>query len=80
MASVSFAKDIMPFFNQYRGPMRWRLDITDYDDVKTNAELIWSRIKLKNTEFGSMPPAPFDPLPQQVIDNFKTWMEEGFPP
>ena len=80
MATVSFEKDLMPFFNQYRGPMLWRLDITDYNAVRTNAAMIYDRISASPSSGSTMPPAPFDPLPQQVIDNFATWIKEGFPP
>lgn len=75
MASVSFASDIMPLFNQFKAQMMWRLDLTNYDQVKANAQAIWGQISTK-----SMPPPPFPPLTDQQIANFKTWMDTGYPP
>ncbi len=77
MATVSFATDIMPYFKQYQAQMRWRFDLTSYEEVKANAQLIYFRINSKDSP---MPPAPFEPFPQTVIDNFKTWIDEGYPP
>lgn len=79
MASVSFASDIMPLFNQFKAQMMWRLDLTNYDQVKANANAIWNMI---TDEDGppQMPPPPFPPFTRQQIDNFKTWMNTGYPP
>ena len=77
MANVSFANDIRPLFTQFRAQMLWRMDLTSYDHVKTNAALIYSRI----TSTGDpMPAAPFDPLTREQIDMFQTWMNQGCPP
>lgn len=70
----TFTNDIKPFFSQYVGQMRWRFDLTDYDQVKANAEMIYGRIKGKN-----MPPPPFEPFPDSLITNFHTWMKNGYP-
>lgn len=79
MATISFAVNIMPYFKQYKAAMMWRFDITNYDVVKANASIIYNRIA--NVEgAGYMPPPEFSPLPQNVIDNFKTWMDQGCPP
>ena len=72
--TVSFAQDIKPFFERYVGNMRWRFDLTNYDQVKTNAGQIHSRIKGK-----SMPPPPFAPFSDEFIKDFEAWMEQGFP-
>ncbi|HEX3129830.1 MAG TPA: hypothetical protein VH394_21015 [Thermoanaerobaculia bacterium] len=74
-ASVSFAKDIMPLFKQFQGPMMWRLDLTSYDAVKANADTIYTQISTQ-----SMPPPPFQPLKDEQIALFKVWMDSGFPP
>lgn len=74
-ASVSFANDIMPLFKQFQGPMMWRLDLTSYDAVKTNAATIYGQISTQ-----SMPPPPFQPLKDEQIALFKVWMDSGFPP
>ncbi len=72
--SVSFEKDIVPVFRQFRGPMMWRLDLTKYEDVKANASMIYSQISTRQ-----MPPGPFPPLTAGQIAMFKAWMEEGCP-
>lgn len=74
-APVSFARDIRPLFEPYRAPMRWRLDMTSYDEVRTNAELIYGQIAGK-----SMPPGPFAPLTDAQIAEFKRWMDDGYLP
>lgn len=73
-ASVSFEKDIVPIFRQFRGSMTWRLDLTKFDDVKSNAAMIYNQISTKQ-----MPPTPFPPLTQQQVALFKVWMDSGFP-
>ena len=77
--SVTFAQDIMPVFNQFKGQMMWRFDLTDYDQVKANAETIWGRISA-GPEEGPMPPPPFPPLSQSQIAAFEQWMHSGYPP
>ena len=73
--AVSFSNDIMPLFNQFRGQMMWRLDLTNYDQVKANAQIIYGQISTN-----SMPPPPFDPLTLEQIQLFQQWMSEGFAP
>jgi hypothetical protein len=73
--TTSFARDIAPVFNAYKAQMMWRFDLTSYDAVKGNAELILGQIKTK-----SMPPPPFDPLSQTEIETFEQWIQEGCPP
>ena len=72
---VSFSNDIMPLFNQFSGQMMWRLDLTNYDQVKANAQIIYAQINS-----GGMPPPPFDPLTLEQIQLFHQWMSEGFAP
>ena len=72
---TSFQTDIAPMFAPYRANMMWRFDITDYETVKTNAELIWGQIGMS-----SMPPGPMPPLTQEQQDLFQAWMKEGYPP
>jgi hypothetical protein len=74
MTTPTFTTDIRPYFSQYLGQMRWRFDLTDYDQVKANAAMIYDRIQSK-----SMPPPPFPPFPDMLSTNFKTWMDNGFP-
>ena len=42
--AVSFSNDIMPLFNQFKGQMMWRFDLTNYEQVKANASTILGRI------------------------------------
>ena len=42
--AVSFSNDIMPLFNQFKGQMMWRFDLTNYEHVKANASVIYGRI------------------------------------
>jgi hypothetical protein len=79
MSSVSFANDIKPLFAQFVGEMRWRLDLTRYEDVRANAQLIYTFIRSADPD-GRMPPAPFEPLSLEQVAQFKRWMDEGFPP
>jgi hypothetical protein len=74
MDSVSFEKDIVPIFRQFRGSMMWRLDLTRYEDVKANAAVIFVQITTQQ-----MPPPPYPLLTTAQIVLFKTWMEGGFP-
>lgn len=75
LPTVSFESDIVPIFQPYQGNMMWRFDITSYDAVKANANLIWSYISAK-----AMPPPPLDPLSDEQIATFKAWMAAGYPP
>jgi hypothetical protein len=71
---VSFANDLAPILQQFRGQMMWRFDLTSYDDVKANHLAIYSRIKGKG-----MPPPPFPPLSDAQIAMFGAWIAQQFP-
>jgi hypothetical protein len=75
--AVSFSNDIMPLFKQFQGPMMWRFDLTNYEQVKANAQIIYNRISGVG---GFMPPPPFDPLTLEQIQMFQQWMADGYPP
>jgi hypothetical protein len=75
MASVSFQKDIVPMFYEFRGPMLWRLDLTKYEDVKANAAMIYNQMIQSG-----MPPPPFPPFTAGQTKLFQQWMTEGFQP
>jgi len=75
MATVSFQKDIVPMFYEFRGPMLWRLDLTKYEDVKANASMIYSQMSQSN-----MPPPPFPPFTADQTKLFQQWMTGGFQP
>lgn len=73
--AVSFNNDIKPLFNQFEKQMMWRFDLTNYDHVKTNAQLIYGFISSQQ-----MPPPPYDPLTLEQIQLFERWMDEGCNP
>lgn len=70
----TFERDIKPLFEQFRGPMMWRLDLGDYDAVVGNAGTIYNQISTN-----SMPPPPFPSLTAAQIATFNTWMNNGCP-
>ena len=73
--TTSFANDISPMFAQYRDRMSWRLDLTDYEDVKENASIIYPQI-----ESGDMPPANQGKrFTEDQVKLFQTWIDENFP-
>jgi hypothetical protein len=72
---ISFQNDIMPLFKRFQAPMAWRFDLTNYDTVKANAQLILGRIN-----GGGMPPPPLTPLTQDQINMFEQWIAGGFQP
>ena len=67
----SFEKDIKPLFREFdREQMEYSFDLWKYDDVKENSEAIVERL-----EEGDMPCD--EPWPQEQIDLFKSWVDEG---
>ena len=79
MATVSFQKDIVPMFYEFRGPMLWRLDLTKYEDVKANAPMIYNMISTPPS-LGGMPPTPFPAFTAGQVQMFQQWMTGGFAP
>ncbi len=73
---ISFAADLQGTLYKYRGEMMWRLDLADYDDVKANAAIIYSMI----TPPAQMPPPPFPPFSAAFVEDFQTWIGEGYSP
>jgi len=76
---TSFANDIAPIFGPFRSQMLWRFDLTDYEQVKANADII--RVFITLDADSRMPPANYGPplAPQQII-TFQQWISEGCPP
>jgi hypothetical protein len=72
--ALTFENDIAPIFSQWVDRMMWRLDLSKYEDVKANAEIIYDQISQ-----GGMPPPPYPGLAPADIATFKTWMEAGCP-
>jgi hypothetical protein len=74
---VTFSNDIMPIFNQFRGQMMWRLDLTNYEHVMGNLAIIQYHV---NSPDDPMPPPPFDPLSPDQIQLFNDWVKDGCKP
>lgn len=70
--ALSFATDIRPLFRDFDidAMKSFGLDLSSHDDVKAQAEAIYSRL-----EDGSMPCD--DPWPKEQIARFKQWIDEG---
>jgi hypothetical protein len=71
---VKFSSDIRPIFNQFKGPMMWRLDLTNYEHVMANLEIIKYHV---NSSDDPMPPPPLDPLSPDQIQLFNEWVKGG---
>jgi len=74
--ALSFATDIRPLFRDspdVEAMKSFGLDLSSYDDVKAQAEAIYSRL-----EDGSMPCD--EPWPNEQIARFKQWMDGGMAP
>jgi hypothetical protein len=74
--AAGFATDIRPLFRDSPDVETMKdmgLDLSSYEDVKTKAESIYSRL-----EDGSMPCD--GPWPREQVALFKHWMDEGMQP
>jgi hypothetical protein len=70
----SFDRDIRPLFRDRDvDEMSFAFDLSKYDDVKGNAESIYSRLADE-----SMPCD--EPWPADRIAVFRQWVDEGCPP
>jgi hypothetical protein len=73
LEELSFESDIRPLFREFdRSEMEWAFDLWSYDDVKENAGGILERL-----EDGAMPCD--DPWPEDRVDVFRRWVQEGMP-
>jgi hypothetical protein len=73
---LSFASDIRPLFRDSPDVdtmKRMGLDLSSYEDVKAQAEDIYSTL-----EDGRMPCD--EPWPKEQVGLFKRWMDEGMAP
>ena len=73
---LSFATDIRPLFRQSPDIDVMKnvgMDLSSYNDVKTHAEAIYSRL-----EDGSMPCD--EAWPKEQVAKFKQWMDDGMMP
>jgi hypothetical protein len=74
--ALSFASDIRPLFRDspdVEAMKSFGLDLSSYDDVKAQADEIYSRL-----EDGSMPCD--EAWPKEQIARFKRWMDDGMAP
>ena len=70
---ASFASDIRPLFRESDvQEMSFAFDLSDYDDVKNNADAIYGRLS-----DGSMPCD--GAWPDAQVGLFREWMDEGYP-
>jgi hypothetical protein len=51
------------------------LDLGDCASVQKWAQEVYARISVPSNGKGGMPPG--EPWPQEWIDNFKSWMDQG---
>ena len=72
--ATSFAKDVRPLFRAKDiNSMKKAFDLSSYDDVRTHADAILSRLSS-----GSMPCD--GAWPQDHVDLFRRWVQEGRQP
>jgi hypothetical protein len=71
---TSFATDIRPLFRAKDiDSMKMAFDLSKYEDVRSQADAILGRVAA-----GSMPCD--GPWPQEQVDLFRRWVEEGLKP
>lgn len=83
MAPISFETSILPLFTEIDvAHMKKAFDLSQYGDVKANAQAILGR--LTGTTGPVMPPPPATggsgQWPAEQIALFKRWMDEGCNP
>ena len=73
--SLSFAQDIRPMFTDedVDNMIGFGFDLSRFEDVIANAELIYSRVDDK-----TMPPG--DPWSDEDIARLRQWIDEGMNP
>ena len=70
---ASFAQDILPLFREKDvESMSWAFDLSNYDQVRANAERIYGMLSS-----GAMPCD--GAWPQDRVAVFKQWMDAGYP-
>jgi hypothetical protein len=71
---TGFAQDIRPLFNERDvSSMSSSFDLSSYEDVRANADLIYIRLA-----DGSMP--CYGAWPAENVERFRTWIDGGFAP
>ena len=76
--SLSFAKDIRPFFTQLDidHMKNAGMDLSNYDDVKKHAVAIYATV----SEGTMPPPGTGEKWTAHMCDTFKQWQTQGCPP
>lgn len=70
---TSFAKDIKPLFRETDiAAMQFMFDLTEYEDVRENADAI-----LETVDSGSMPCDRS--WPEESVTTLRSWIAEDFP-
>jgi hypothetical protein len=79
---VSFRDDILPLFTERDiRAMSKAFNLSSYDDVRAHAAAIYDRIRgIGGAVMPPPPPRGEGPWPQERIDLFARWMEEGYQP
>jgi hypothetical protein len=79
---TSFRDDILPLFTERDiRAMSKAFNLSNYDDVKAHAAAIYDRIRgIGGAVMPPPPPKGDGPWPQERIDLFGRWMEEGYQP
>jgi len=81
MAAPSFAHDIRPLFtDEDVQHMKFRFDLSSYQDVKNNSADILNRVSRPAGSPGIMPPPPRKPWSPAQVQLFKDWINGGFQP
>ena len=71
---VTFTKDIRPLFGDRDvSSMSASFDLSSYDDVRANAELIFTRLA-----DGTMP--CYGAWPPENVQLFRSWIDSGYAP
>jgi hypothetical protein len=81
--SVGFAADIRPLFTDIDiDHMSWFCDLSQYGDVKANANGILRRLRAQGGPVMPPPPAKGGdgPWPAEKIALFQSWIDGGYQP
>jgi hypothetical protein len=81
-AVVSYDKDIKPLFRgiDVNHMAAQGLDLSSYDDVKSNAQEIYNRLTTTNQQRLMPPASSGGPWSADKIAKFKQWMDDGYQP
>ena len=72
--SPGWEEDIAGIFYPFVEQMMWRFDLSKYEDVRANANVILGRIN-----GGGMPPPNYPPLTSDQISTYENWVNNDCP-